>query len=158
MKTPTSTRIWFAIAGTLIFLTFSSCAALIGFISYTTSQTVSKPINQQTALTQLGNFPIYQPSTFDELTSRGTSLGASVLPGTKAIAFTTPDPAQKILTWYEQKLPNLGYEKYQDQKQFGTTQISFRKKSEILIVQVQEPTNKTTRFNLMRMNIPHQNP
>jgi hypothetical protein len=76
---------------------------------------MKKPVNKAEILTGLAPIPIYPGATFDQ---QATSASSAIVRMTRGItggklraigAFRSDDEGQKILDWYEQKLPALGY-------------------------------------------------
>ena len=148
--------------GVTVLLTFGGCVAFLGFVGNRAAQEMSKPLNQKEVIAKLGDTPIYQPSTFNEIMTKGARIGSSLFPGEmiSAAAFDTSDEPNQIIDWYQQQLTEQGYQKLPGQSKANSkiTQASFQKGSESIIVQVQEATSATRpkkyTFLLMRMKPP----
>jgi hypothetical protein len=146
--------------GVTILLTFGGCVAFLGFVGNRAVQEVSKPLDQKEVLDKLGDTPIYQPSTFNEMMTKGARIGSSLFPGemVSAAAFDTSDEPTQVIDWYQSQLQASGYKKIQSNSNNQITQAGFQKGSENIIVQVQEATTATSSqkytFLLMRMKAP----
>jgi hypothetical protein len=126
--------------GTAALLIFGGCVAL-GILGQRAVKEFSKPVNSKEAIAKLGDIPIYQPSKFNELLTKSACLSTSVIPGKmfSPVGFDTSDPPNKVLTWYEQQLPKKVYRATSRQPILkGLTQVTFRKKTESIIVQFQD--------------------
>lgn len=160
-KKPRSPWMWVGLGcGITVLLTFGGCVAFLGFVGNRAVQEVSKPLDQKEVLDKLGDTPIYQPSTFNEMMTKGARIGSSLFPGemVSAAAFDTSDEPTQVIDWYQQQLQATGYKKIQSSSTNQITQAGFQKASESIIVQVQEATAATSSqkytFLLMRMKAP----
>jgi hypothetical protein len=162
-KKPRSPWMWVGLGcGVTILLTFGGCVALLGFFGNRAVQEISKPLDQKELLAKLGDAPIYQPSTFNEVMTKGARFGSSLFPGEmfSAAAFDTSDQPNQVIGWYQQQLTERGYQKQPGQSHSDSkiTQASFQRGSESIIVQIQEATSATSpqkyTFLLMRMKPP----
>jgi hypothetical protein len=160
-KKPRSPWMWVGLGcGVTVLLTFGGCMAFLGFVGNRAAQEISKPLDQKEVLDKLGNIPIYQPSTFNEMMTKGVRIGSSLFPGDRfsAAAFDTSDEPKQVIDWYQQQLQAVGYKKIQSSSDNQITQASFQKGSESIVVQVQETTAATSSqknmFLLMRMKAP----
>lgn len=146
--------------GVTILLTFGGCVAFLGFVGNRAAQEISKPLDSKEVLDKLGDTPIYQPSTFNELMTKGARIGGSLFPGVmvSAAAFDTSDEPKQVIDWYQEQLADAGYKKIQSSSNNQITQAGFQKGSESIIVQVQEattaPSSQKYTFLLMRMKAP----
>jgi hypothetical protein len=146
--------------GLTVLLAFGGCVALMGVIGQRAAQEMGKPITQRDVMAELGDIPVYQPSTFDETMTKGVRFGSSLFPGkmVTAVAFDTPDEPDKIIDWYQQQLSERGYQKLQSQPTFNSkiTQANFKKGSQSIIVQIQDAKAGGQKYTmvLMRMKLP----
>ncbi len=162
-KKPRSPWVWVGLGcGTAILLTFGGCVALLGLVGQRAAQEMGKPLNQKEVFAKLGDTPIYQPSTFNETMTKGARIGGSLFPGAmvSTAAFNTKDGPNQIIDWYEQQLSAKGYQKMPGPPNLSSTstQVSFQKQSESIIVQVQDAaaanSQKSYTLLLMRMRLP----
>ncbi len=162
-KKPRSPWMWVGLGcGVTALLTFGGCVAFLGFVGNRAAQEISKPLNQKEVIAKLGDTPIYQPSTFNEVMTKGARFGSSLFPGemVSAAAFDTSADPNQVIDWYQQQLSEKGYQKLPGQSNVNSkaTQVSFQKGSESIIVQIQEATSATSpkkyTFLLMRMKPP----
>jgi hypothetical protein len=154
--------IWVGLGcGLTALLAFGGCVALLGIVGQKAAREMGKPLTQKDALAKLGDIPIYQPSTFDELMTKGAQIGSSLVPGgfiAGSAAFDTNDEPAKVLAWYQQALTAKGYHQLPNQPTFNSnlTQASFQKESDSILVQVQDASKGTHKYTflLMRMKLP----
>jgi hypothetical protein len=160
-KKSTSPWVWVGLGcGTAALIAFGGIVT-IGLMTQRAVQEFNKPINSKETIAKLGDIPIYQPSTFDEMGTKGSRLGTAFLPKEMLFtaAFDTSDPPDKVLDWYEHQFSNKGYRATSRQIIFKVlTQVDFQKdRTERITLQVQETGTKSRRktsFVLMRMNYP----
>jgi hypothetical protein len=155
-KKSTSPWVWVGLGCSIAALiAFGGCVGL-GILGQHAVEEFKKPVDPKEAIAKLGDIPIYQPSTFNELLTKSTRLSTSVVPGKmfSPVAFDTSDPPSQVLTWYEQQLVNKGYRATARQSIIkGLTQVTFRKQTESILVQVQDSSTssgKNSSFVLMR--------
>ena len=145
--------------GLTALLAFGGCVALMGVIGQRAAQEIKKPVTQKDVMADLGDIPLYQPSTFDETMTKGVRFGSSFFPGkmVTAAAFDTSDEPDKIIDWYQQQLSERGYQKLQSQPTFNSkiTQANFRKDSESILVQIHDAKAGGQKYTmvLMRMKL-----
>jgi hypothetical protein len=147
--------------GLTALLAFGGCVALMGFVGQRAAREMSKPITQTEAMAKLGDVPIYQPSAFNEIMTKGVRFGSSLFPGemVSAVAFDTNDSPEKIMSWYQQKLSQQGFQEMPKQPTLNrnTTQANFQKGSQSILVQIQDSDRGAAQkysLILMRMKLP----
>jgi hypothetical protein len=161
-KKSTSPWVWVGLGcGTAVLLTFGGCIALFGVVSQKAVKELSKPVDQKEAVAELGDTPIYQPSTFNETITKGARLGSSLFPGkmVSAAAFDTSDAPNQVIDWYKQTLSAKGYRKAPGQPTLNSksVQATFQRQSDGIIVQVDDASTasrKNYTLLLMRMKLP----
>jgi hypothetical protein len=157
-KKSTSTWVWVGLGcGTATLIAFGGCVGL-GILGQHAVEEFNKPVNPKEAIAKLGDIPIYQPSTFNEMKTKGARIGSSIIPGVvvSAITFDTSDPPNQVLEWYEKQLTSKGYRKTSKQPVTAGmyTQDTFQKSKEAIVVQTIDSSTKSRKnysFTLMRM-------
>jgi hypothetical protein len=156
-KKTTSPWVWVGLGcGTAALIAFGGCVGL-GILSQRAVEEFNKPIDPKEAIAKLGDIPIYQPSTFNELNTKSARFGGSIVPGTlvSAVSFDTSDPPNQVMKWYEQQLTGKGYKKFSNPTIVGgLTQVSFRKQTEGIMVQTLDASTNARKdysFTLVRM-------
>jgi hypothetical protein len=158
----TSPWIWVGIGcGTAALLTFGGCVAIGLIATQRAVEEFRKPVDSKSALAKLDDVPIYKPSTFNELKTKGARLGASIVPvgaTMDTVAFDTSDPPHKVIRWYEQQFASKGYRATPNQAVIGgVTQVSFQNKTQAVVVQARDDSTKSRKdygFILIRMKYP----
>lgn len=144
----------------LVLLAFGGCIVGLGMLGQRVYKEVGKPLNQEEILANLGDIPIYQPSTFNTTLSRGAQVGGSFIPGQKsftAAAFDVSGEPAQIVGWYDEQMRSLEYQPVQvDTDDASLQQIAFQKDDQFVIVQVNDALLKQTgqySLLLIRMEI-----
>jgi hypothetical protein len=156
----TSPWVWVGLGcGTAMLITVGGIVT-IGLLTQRAFKEFSKPVTSQEAVAKLGNVPIYQPSTFDEIRTKSMRLSTSLFSGktVSTAAFDTSDPPNQVMTWYEQQLANKGYRASTRQSILkNLTQVTFQKQTDLILVQTQDSSTSSRKdywFVLMRLQRP----
>lgn len=136
--------------GLLFLLVVGGCVAALGIMGNRIQQEMKKPINKQEVLAALKDAPIYPNAQFHEQATKGGRAGLSLMSrflpaeSTAVAAFVTADDDDKVLSWYEKKLPTLGYQPATQGGNVnfnagaaGAKQRQYKKGQDMLMVQVQ---------------------
>lgn len=122
------------------------------------------PVTAATVQAKLGpSVPVYPGAQLEiqatEIALRSLGMMTNLVPGmSKEVKFTatgvykTGDPASKVWTFYDDKLPALGWQRAQSQT-MGINQQkqnTYKKQREFLTVQTQEPGGQGTVLTLMK--------
>jgi hypothetical protein len=158
-KKSTSPWVWVGLGcGTAALIAFGGCVGL-GILGQHAVEEFNKPVNPKEAIAKLGDIPIYQPSTFNELDTKSVRFGGSIVPGAfvSIVSFDTSDPPNKVMKWYEQKLADKGYRKISvpsvPNGLAGLTQVHFQKQAEGIMVQTMDASTNSRKdysFTLAR--------
>jgi hypothetical protein len=162
-KTGKSTSPWGWVGigcGTALLLTFGGCVAIGLIATQRAVEEFRKPVDSKTALAKLKDVPIYKPSTFNELKTKGARLGASMVPvgaTMDAVAFDTSDPPSKVMSWYEQQFTSKGYRATPRQSIInGITQISFQNQTQAVLVQARDLSTKSRKdYSFILIRVTH---
>jgi hypothetical protein len=159
-KKPTSPWVWVGLGcGITALIAFGGCVGL-GILGQRAVEEFNKPVDPKEAIAKLGDIPIYQPSTFNELSTKSARLGGSIVPGAlvSIVSFDTSDPPNQVMKWYEQKLADKGYRKRSvpsvPDGLGGLTQVHFQRQTEDIMVQTMDASTNSRKdysFTLARM-------
>jgi hypothetical protein len=145
-KKSTSPWVWVGLGcGTAALIAFGGCVGL-GILGQRAVQEFNKPVDPKEAVAKLGDIPIYQPSTFNEMRTKSMRLSTSLFSrkAVSTVAFDTRDPPNQVLTWYEQQFASQGYRASSKQSILkGLTQVTFQKQTDLILVQAQDSSTSS---------------
>jgi hypothetical protein len=129
------------------------------------SKEMQKPFDLPAAQKIMADTPIYPNAQFDENMSKGARTGLGfvkgAMPATEAtaIAYSTSDTADKVLSWYDAEMPKNGYKPMsggESPAAMGAKQNQYQKGKDVVMVQTQNPKapgyDGKTVIILMRLN------
>jgi hypothetical protein len=118
------------------------------------TEAMNRPLDVTAALAAMGDAPIYPGAQLDEnMTKIQRGITATVLKRVtpadrmEVVAYSTVDPAEKVMAWYAQVMPKKGFTESvgADYSKFGrnTLHKQYRKGNDLVVVQPQQRTRET---------------
>jgi hypothetical protein len=149
-----SPLLYFGIGCGALLLLMAGC---IGVVTYKAADAMKaalkEPLDKDAALKAMGDAPIYPGAQLNDVmtkTQRVVARGLGRLTPAdrlEIVAYTTVDPPDQVLDWYEKTMPKKGFEESSsaDYSKFGrgTLQKQYRKGNDLVLVQAQQQTRET---------------